>query len=225
MATRYSKEKYAHIKNLKNEPLSNLTVDSKKRKLGDEKSEAIALPPIHIAPSSPTPSLEVTGFSPLTIHAKGKGKVLGESLHITTDYLNTEEKVVVANSKVESIEVVCSKLRKDLIVAMNEKNDTNEKIKELTETLRVEKALVVQKDEEIQAALLKTDANHPKIQAHHSLAVDFSNLDFEKIDTEVLADEAKEQEETEIDAAMDKDLTGKDVDEGKDTDEPAVPLP
>lgn len=31
---------------------------------------------------------------------------------------------------------------------------------------------------------------------HHNLAVDFFNLDFEKIDTEVLADEAKEQEET-----------------------------
>jgi len=56
---------------------------------------------------------------------------------------------------VEFVEVECSKLRKDLIVAMNERNDTNEKIKELTEALRVEKELVVQKDEEIQAALLK----------------------------------------------------------------------
>ena len=53
MATRYGKEKYAHIKNLKNEPLSNLTADSKKSKLGDEKSEAVALPSIHIASSSP----------------------------------------------------------------------------------------------------------------------------------------------------------------------------
>ena len=29
---------------------------------------------------------------------------------------------------------------------------------------------------------------------HHSLAVDFSGLDFEKINTEILEDEAKEQE-------------------------------
>ena len=60
-----------------------------------------------------------------------------------TDYLNMEEKVVVANSKVESVK------------------------KELIEALHVEKALVVQKDEEIQAALLKTDVereNHPEIQ-------------------------------------------------------------
>ena len=27
---------------------------------------------------------------------------------------------------------------------------------------------------------------------HHNLVVDFSNLDFEKIDTEILIDEAKE---------------------------------
>ena len=30
MATRYSKEKYAHIKGIKNEPLSQLAIDSKK---------------------------------------------------------------------------------------------------------------------------------------------------------------------------------------------------
>ena len=33
---------------------------------------------------------------------------------------------------------------------------------------------------------------------HNSLVVDFSNLDFEKIDIEVLADKAKELEETSI---------------------------
>ena len=75
MATRYSKEKYTRINNLKNEPLSNLTADPKKRKLGDKKSEVATLPPIHIAPSSSTPSLEVTTFSPLTTRAKGKEKV------------------------------------------------------------------------------------------------------------------------------------------------------
>nr|POF02971.1 hypothetical protein CFP56_72213 [Quercus suber] len=35
-------------------------------------------------------------------------QVLGESLHITTDYLNVEEKVVVATSKAESVEAECS---------------------------------------------------------------------------------------------------------------------
>ena len=59
-----------------------------------------------------------------------------------TDYLNAEEKVVMATSKVESVEVEFSQLKKDLIVAMNKRNDANRKIKELIEALRVEKALV-----------------------------------------------------------------------------------
>ena len=144
-----------------------------------------------------------------------------ESLCITTDYLNMEEKVVVANSKVEPVEVACSQLRKDLIVAVNERNEAHEKIKELIEVLRVEKVLVIQKDEEIQVSLLKTDVERDKVvqkfkqlddfldlqfiqyfkgfellcrwtMKHHSLVVDFSNLDFEKIGIEILADKAKE---------------------------------
>ena len=48
---------------------------------------------------------------------------------------------------------------------------------------------------------------------HHSLVVDFSSLDFEKIDTKILEDEAKEQEETES-GVMEKDLAmNKDADE------------
>ena len=58
---------------------------------------------------------------------------------------------------------------------------------------------------------------------HHSLAVDFSNLEFEKIDIEILADKAKEQEEAKVDA-MEKDPAGKEVTEGKDIDESTVPL-
>ena len=115
----------------------------------------------------------------------------------------------------------------------------NQRIKELTEALRVEKAFVIQKVEEIQASLLKTDDERDKIIPkfkqleefsdlqlmqyfkgfellhrwtikHHSLVIDFSSLDFEKIDTKILEEEAKEQEETksgvmEKDPAMNKD--------------------
>ena len=49
----------------------------------------------------------------------------------------------MATSKVESVEVECSQLKKDLTTTMNEKNEANQKIKELTEALSVEKALVV----------------------------------------------------------------------------------
>ena len=140
---------------------------------------------------------------------------------ITTNFLSTEEKTVVANSKLEFVKAKSLKLRKDMIVAMDETNKVNEKIRELIEALHVEKALVVQKDKEIQVALLRTDVEKDKVvqkvmqseqfwdlqfiqyfkgfellrrwtMKHHSLVVDFSYLDFEKIDTEILADEAKE---------------------------------
>nr|POE46419.1 hypothetical protein CFP56_56740 [Quercus suber] len=290
MATRYSRDKYARIKNLKSEPLANLTSGSKKKKLGDEKAEVSLRPSAHIAPS-PTPSLEVTAISPPVTRARGKSKiglnvwddpatasgrahnvittdelkslssvpshelvsrhihklvkVLGESLRITTDYLSAEEKIVMASSKAESVEAECSQLKKDLITAMNERNEANQKVKELTESLPMEKALVIQKDEEIQAALLKTDEERENViqkfkqseefsdlqflqyfkgfellrrwtMKHHSSALDFSSLDFEKIDTEVLEDEAKELEEAES-GVPEKDKAAEDrEDDGAD---------
>ena len=143
----------------------------------------------------------------------------------------------MATSKAKSVEVECFQLKKDLIVAMNKRNQANQKIKELTEALRMEKALVAQKDEEIQVALLKTNVERDKViqkfkqleefsdlqflrhwtMKHHSLAVDFSNLDFKKIDTEILEDEAKEQEKAKL-GAMEKDQVAK-----KDIDESSVP--
>nr|POE55520.1 hypothetical protein CFP56_65374 [Quercus suber] len=98
-------------------------------------------------------------------------------------------------------------------------------------------------DEKIQAALLKTNDEREKViqkfkqskefldlqfmqyfkgfellrrwtMKHHSLAVDFSSLDFEKTDTKVLEDEAKELEEVEFGAPKkDKAAGDKVVDE------------
>ena len=65
---------------------------------------------------------------------------------------------MVANSKLKSVEVESSKLRKDLIEAMDKTDKVKEKIKELSKELKVEKMLVIQKDKEIQAVLLRTDA-------------------------------------------------------------------
>ena len=158
-------------------------------------------------------------------------QVLGESLCLTTNYLEIEEKVGVVNSKLESVEAESWKLRKDLIEAMDKVNRAKEKIKELNEALKVEKLLVVQKDEEVQVALLRTSAEQEKVvdqfmksehfsdlqfiqyfkgfellrrwtMKHHSLVVDFSNLSFEKIDTKILTDKAKELEETDTAAAI-----------------------
>ena len=107
---------------------------------------------------------------------------------------------------------------------MDQATKAKEKVKELSEALELKKILITQKDDKIQATLLKTDEGHEKVIAqflkserfsdlqfiqyykgfellhkwtmkHHNQAVDFSNLDFETIGIEILADEAKEQEE------------------------------
>lgn len=64
-------------------------------------------------------------------------------IHITTEYLAKEEKAVMAISKAEALGVESSKLRKEPIVAMDKGNFAQEKVKALTEELRVEKLLTV----------------------------------------------------------------------------------
>ena len=54
-------------------------------------------------------------------------------MHITTQYLANEEKVVVSNSKVEALEAEASSLRNNLSVAMDALNASKEKTKILTE--------------------------------------------------------------------------------------------
>ena len=73
-------------------------------------------------------------------------------MHITSQYLASEEKAVMATSKVDALEVEAFGLRKDLIVAMDGSNSSKEKIKTLTEELNAEKQLVKQRDEQQVAA-------------------------------------------------------------------------
>lgn len=56
-------------------------------------------------------------------------------MHISSQYLASEEKVVMATSKVKALEVEASGLRKDLTMALDESNSSKEKIKVLTEEL------------------------------------------------------------------------------------------
>ena len=94
------------------------------------------------------------------------------------DYLNSEEKVVAANSKVDSIEAESLKLRKDLIEAMDQSTKAKENVKELKEALNVENKLVIQKDEEVQAAFLRMDKEREKVIARFLESNHFSNIQF-----------------------------------------------
>lgn len=73
-------------------------------------------------------------------------------MQITLEYLTNEEKAMVANSKVEALEDEGSCLRKDFIAMMDDNNASKEKIKALSKELKVEKLLVMQKDERLVVA-------------------------------------------------------------------------
>ena len=139
-------------------------------------------------------------------------------MHITTQYLANEEKAVVANSKVEALEAEASRLRKDLITAMDANNISKEQIKVLTKQLDSKKQLVKQKDEllastsqRMKAAIAKavlafqtTDEYNTipfqwyfkgfellrRYLIKHDLGTDLEELDFEAVDKEIEEDKA-----------------------------------
>ena len=78
--------------------------------------------------------------------------MLSESLHITSEYLASEAKVESARSHASSLEAENSKLRKELIAAMDDANQAKEKLRTLTDELRAERELTKEKDEQITAA-------------------------------------------------------------------------
>ena len=62
--------------------------------------------------------------------------MLGESFHITSEYLTQEVKITLSVSR---LEVENSKLKKDLITAMDEANSVKEKVRSLGDDLRAER--------------------------------------------------------------------------------------
>ena len=55
--------------------------------------------------------------------------MLGETLHITPEYPAIEERAIMANSKVDALEIKKSTLRKELIMAMDNGNRLKEQVK------------------------------------------------------------------------------------------------
>ena len=82
--------------------------------------------------------------------------MLGESLHLTSEYLASEAKVESARTHASSLEAENLKLKKELIAAMNDANLAKEKLRTLTEELRVERELTKEKDEQLAAARERT---------------------------------------------------------------------
>ena len=97
---------------------------------------------------------------------------------MTTNYLAAKEKLVMANSWVETTKAESSKLRKDLIDAMGEANNAKTKLKEVSNELRIEKMLDIQRDEEIQSAMLKLNSECEKAVVEFLSSKDLLNYHF-----------------------------------------------
>ena len=74
-------------------------------------------------------------------------QVLGESLHIASEYLTQEAKVASLASRMEVLEAENSTLKKKLIESMHEVNTLKESSKTLADDLWAKHQLTLEKDE------------------------------------------------------------------------------
>ena len=144
-------------------------------------------------------------------------QVPGETIHITSEYLSPEAMVSFVEAKAKGLEVELLKLSKDLIAAMDEANTAKEKAKVLSDDLRAERQLTLEKDEQLQAAKKRVKMVAAKsVEAFqqteeyntmlfswyykgfellrrflvkHPTGVDLEELDLEVLDKEMAADE------------------------------------
>ena len=78
--------------------------------------------------------------------------MLGESLHITSKYLTQEAKVASLTSRMEALEAESSTLKQNLIDSMGEATTLKEKVKTLSDELRTERQLTLEKDKQLLGA-------------------------------------------------------------------------
>ena len=144
--------------------------------------------------------------------------MLGKSLHLSSEYLAQEAKVESALSRVAVLEAKNSKLKKELITVMGEANLAKEKAKTLSDDLRVEWQLTMEKDEQLLAAkekiktiTVKAIEGFQQTEEYnivlfswyfkgfellrryfikHPSGVEMENLDLEEVDKEMAADKA-----------------------------------
>jgi len=154
--------------------------------------------------------------------------VLGESLHITSEYFTQEAKVASLTSRMEALEVESSTLKQNLIDSVGKATTLKEKVKTLSDELRAEHQLTLEKDEQLLGAKekLKTIAARSveafqtideyntvlfgwyfkgfellrRYLVKHPSGVDFEKLELEEVDQEMAADEAAQCSATETDA-------------------------
>ena len=161
---------------------------------------------------------------------------MGESLHITLEYLASEVKVESARSHASSLEAKNSKLKKELIAAMNDANLAKEKLRTLTNKLMVKQELTKEKGEQLAATrerakrlTAKAVEGFQQTEEYntvlfswyfkgfellrryfikHPSGVDLEKLDLEEVDKEMAVDKAAQSSAAETDAPENASETG-----------------
>ena len=154
--------------------------------------------------------------------------MLGESLHITFEYLTQEVKVASLTMKMEALEAESSTLKQNPIDSMGEATTLKEKVKTLSDELKAERQLTLEKDEQLLCAkeklktiaaryveaLQMTDEYNTvlfswyfkgfellrRYLVKHPFGVDLGKLDLEEVDQEMATNEAAQCSATETDA-------------------------
>ena len=162
--------------------------------------------------------------------------MLGESLHITLEYLASEVKVESARSHASSLEAKNSKLKKELIAAMNDANLAKEQLRTLTNKLMVKQELTKEKGEQLAATrerakrlTAKAVEGFQQTEEYntvlfswyfkgfellrryfikHPSGVDLEKLDLEEVDKEMAVDKAAQSSAAETDAPENASETG-----------------
>ena len=78
--------------------------------------------------------------------------MLGESLHITSEYFTQETKVVSLISRMKALLAENSTLKKNLIDSMGEATNLKEKVKTLSDDLKAKRQLTLEKDGQLLGA-------------------------------------------------------------------------
>lgn len=87
------------------------------------------------------------------------------------DYLATEEKIAMANSRAKATEAKGLRLRKDLIEAMDQATEAKAKLKDVSDQLRAQRMLIINKDEKTQLVKQKI------FDEHENDVADFQGFD------------------------------------------------
>ena len=77
---------------------------------------------------------------------------VGGSLHITSEYFTQEAKVASFTSRMEALEVENSTLKKNIINSIGKATSLKEKVKTLSDNLRVKRQLTLEKDKQLLSA-------------------------------------------------------------------------